>query len=169
MTDREFGGKPVTGDYTHSSFDITDGDPQDFLASLDALFKHDDVLAISWTQYTPYFNDGEACVFNAYEPQSIRLKSALENQGEYDEAEEYFGEEAGWVDIWGALTDYTYQSTPTGYVKVPKEGWVRPEWADTVKAVNPGAYETSLLETFGDHAKVVATRDGFEVEYYDHD
>lgn len=30
------------------------------------------VTAIRWTQYTPYFNDGEACVFSVHEP-SLRI------------------------------------------------------------------------------------------------
>lgn len=39
----------------------------DFGPMLKPLFeKHQDVKEISWRQYTPYFNDGDECVFGVY-------------------------------------------------------------------------------------------------------
>ena len=60
------------------------------------LFKeYPQLLSFSWTQYTPYFNDGDSCTFSVYpyfdqeddiefktiQPDSVRLEivSALEN------------------------------------------------------------------------------------------
>ena len=31
-----------------------------------AFNKHPELKAYRWTQYTPYFNDGDACVFNSH-------------------------------------------------------------------------------------------------------
>ena len=37
------------------------------------LEKHEDVKAVSWAQYTPYFNDGDSCTFNNSEPELLYL------------------------------------------------------------------------------------------------
>ena len=38
------------------------------LADFKAVFdKHPDVKSIKWKQYTPYFNDGDACTFSVHE------------------------------------------------------------------------------------------------------
>jgi hypothetical protein len=35
-----------------------------FLLTLKNIFRNKNILQISWSQYTPYFNDGEECVFS---------------------------------------------------------------------------------------------------------
>lgn len=47
----------------------TDGEAALKAAFCDFFAKHPSVSSIQWTQYTPYFNDGDACVFSANEPQ----------------------------------------------------------------------------------------------------
>lgn len=39
----------------------------------------DKIEAVKWPQYTPYFNDGDSCVFNVYEP-AIVINGATANQ-----------------------------------------------------------------------------------------
>lgn len=39
------------------------------------LEKHPVVQKIMWTQYTPYFNDGDECVFSVHEPEINDLRS----------------------------------------------------------------------------------------------
>ncbi len=64
------------------------------VAVLQPIFDANPTLeAVRWTQYTPYFNDGEPCVFGVNEPY-IRgqFKSKYAEAGEYDDS---YGFEAG--------------------------------------------------------------------------
>ena len=61
-----------------------------FAAELKALFaKHEDVRAVQWVQYTPYFNDGDPCVFRAY-TRGVMLTT---DEGEVDDFDfdEHYG------------------------------------------------------------------------------
>ena len=40
----------------------------DLEPALRAILADGDILSFGWTQYTPYFNDGERCVFGVEEP-----------------------------------------------------------------------------------------------------
>lgn len=54
----------------------TDG-PELFKQEVDKLFKLiPDLESIKWTQFTPYFNDGEACEFGVNEPE-FKVKNTL--------------------------------------------------------------------------------------------
>ena len=129
--------------------------------------KNPGITAVVWTQYTPYFNDGEACVFsvheatftNAPDPENIRW-------GEYNGDEE---------DVW-ATDNITYVlNSDRTYHKETREAIIA---AGGVDADSCSAFERMLMSSemedvflamFGDHVKVIATRDGFDVEDYDHD
>jgi hypothetical protein len=113
------------------------------------------VKAIVWTQYTPYFNDGDTCTFrvgaatftNAEEADSIRW-------GEYGGDEE---------NIWCYGDDCYSDETP-----VPPE--VNTALCDSFdRLINSSEMTDVMLAMFDDHVKVVATRDGFESDEFDHD
>lgn len=42
---------------------------------------------LTWDQYTPYFNDGEACVFNVYDPYLVKLGEPSEDDDEDDDVD----------------------------------------------------------------------------------
>ena len=64
----------------------------------DAFFEqHKCIKAITWTQYTPYFNDGEPCEFNVYDLNAF-LK--LEGQLSY---QDYNTKEICYEDVEEAL------------------------------------------------------------------
>jgi hypothetical protein len=65
-----------------------------FKAELATFFNDNpDVEALRWTQYTPYFNDGEPCVFGASDLTIKRVGSA----GDEGDDEDGF-EHASWGD-----------------------------------------------------------------------
>ena len=69
-------GRAVTGDVTRGSKKNVEQKPgEEFLPLLDAVLKCDRVHSVRWSQYTPYFNDGDACVFgvNDFEYMDRRL------------------------------------------------------------------------------------------------
>jgi hypothetical protein len=106
--------------------------------------EHPEVKAIGWTQYTPYFNDGEPCVFNFH-----GLHASMEEErGDslYDE---------GWAEIYGKKAD---------------DGWTQQTWDDLValaKALSDA--DEDLEAAFGDHVQVIVTPEGVDVEEYSHD
>ena len=129
--------------------------------------KNPGVTAIVWTQYTPYFNDGDTCEFrvndptftNAPDPENIRW-------------EDYEGEEE---NVWTATNiGYVLQSDREWYADtkrlIQEQGGVDVESCNMMaRAICSSEMEDVMLAMFGDHSKIVATRDGFEVEEYDHD
>ena len=129
--------------------------------------KNPGVTAIVWTQYTPYFNDGDTCEFrvndptftNAPDPENIRW-------------EDYEGEEE---NVWTATNiGYVLQSDREWYADtkrlIREQGGVDVESCNMMaRAICSSEMEDVMLAMFGDHSKIVATRDGFEVEEYDHD
>jgi hypothetical protein len=46
------------------------------------LSRNPKVLAVRWTQYTPWFNDGDPCVFGVNEPE-FKIEGVCEDEFEY--------------------------------------------------------------------------------------
>jgi hypothetical protein len=113
---------------------------------------HPEVLGFRWTQYTPYFNDGDACRFGVHE---IRVKLAG-NEKDTGDYEDGFTEYSG----WSYSADYR-QKFPAAE-----------SYATAVRGIHEGvaALGKDAMETlFGDHAEVTVTREGIEVDEYSHD
>lgn len=102
--------------------------------------------AFRWTQYTPYFNDGDECVF------SSRAEYASVKYEEYGDAED---EEEGFSEV------YTYKGCdfPEDIQAAHNE----------IKKGFGIVQDEDFKAVFGDHVQVTATRQGFEVEEYQHD
>ncbi len=145
-------GKPVTGEKQYYTESLPpQGDPDEIRQALDDLFSHEEIEAIRWEQYTPYFNDGEPCEFGVHEA-SIKLVGD-DDGGDYED---------GFVDLWS----YRYKRRNLG-----QNGYSKWEGdADRVSdLIGNGRHEVFMHETFGDPAQVTATREGFSIEFYEHD
>lgn len=53
--------------------------------------NHPDVYGIKWTQYTPHFNDGDACVFGLHTVSAFPTKKNFDDNDDYEF--ECYGEE----------------------------------------------------------------------------
>ena len=75
------------------------------MKSIKALMdKHPGVQAIRWTQYAPYYNDGDACVFSVHEPQvALNVSTPPDDEDEDDDEDGFQG--AWQFDRGGALRD----------------------------------------------------------------
>lgn len=103
-----------------------------------------DVESVRWAQYTPYFNDGDACVFSVNEPKVMFFEGKTpELKYEPEDEEEY-------IDSWSL-----------------KDGPVSEAIGKLGEALN--GIEDVLKETLGDHSEITATRTSVEVEEYEHD
>lgn len=138
---------------------------KEFKTIISKLFEQNSELkAIVWVQYTPYFNDGDPCIFQIGD---VSFTNATGN----DLQDIHWGEYDGKNKDVRVLSTYT---TLTGK-------WARDEDKEYAKLIDfetckkVGQLMTSeemkdvMLATFGDHVKVIATREGFTIEEYDHD
>lgn len=127
------------------------------------------VTAIVWTQYTPYFNDGETCVFGVNDPYFTNANdsqlSDITRWGEYE------GEEEG---VWSE-NDYILVGDSQYCVTARSERGINltqqeiKAIADLSRLIQSSEMEEVMEAMFGDHVRVVATRSGFDVEECDHD
>jgi hypothetical protein len=111
------------------------------------------VQSIVWTQYTPYFNDGDTCEFR------VGCATFSNSDGSEIRWGEYTGDEEG---VW------THGDDCYGDVEVPAE--VNTELCDSFdRMLQSAEMEDVMKAMFDDHVRVIATRDGFDVEEFDHD
>ena len=107
--------------------------------------EYPNLKRISWTQYTPYFNDGDTCEFGSSHtsPAIYFTTPSPDVEGDKDDFD-------GYEEEW---SDYSYQ------IKT----------AEAVIAFLGNFDDDDMLDLFGDHQKVIITAKGIEVEDYNHD
>jgi hypothetical protein len=160
--------RPVRGDvrYTHRG-SVKQYTPAEFLAEIDRALETPGVVGLVWDQYTPYFNDGDPCEFGINEVRAL-----------VDDEDTNEGSDYGRGLSASEFITRTYERRPNGridystYTETPREipGVEDPAAiADMLRSLSPSAWEDVALSNFGDHAEVTATKDGFSVEYYEHD
>lgn len=109
--------------------------------------SHPECIGLRWTQYTPYFNDGEECVFGVHEF-NVKMTNSPPDSGDDGDG---FEDAYGWGDNKERKASEPFKSAAAA--------------ARKLQAVGKEVYRIA----FGDHVKVTATREGFEVEEYDHE
>lgn len=105
--------------------------------------KYPLITELSWRQYTPYFNDGEACVFSVH-TYSIEFK--------LDGEEERLN-----------VDDYIYDDN----FPAPLKTTVKSAYKELANALE--AVEDVLQAVFGDHAEIIVNREEVRVESCDHE
>lgn len=127
-----------------------------------------EVEKISWTQYTPYFNDGDPCVFrvgelvavlfgdtqaDCYEGSIMDLSNWLRERAEEaqwakDLVEQYY------KNVSLAGSEQRLQQVRDNVLKLEDEIQSFDEWLQVI---------------YGDHAQIIVTKDETRVEEFDHD
>ncbi len=122
--------------------------------------KYTTLDSFGWTQYTPYFNDGETCVFYA-------------NTDYITVNDEYF-EDASWsqevkVLDWGTWNPELRKYE--GRVEEPNPDYDAVLFEASNEIVNfLNQFDNDFyLAKFGDHASITVTKDGVDISDYDHD
>jgi hypothetical protein len=104
--------------------------------------------SFSWTQYTPYFNDGDECTFGVNDWFNVTYVG--DEDPDYDEED-----------------NEIYYSN---WQKKPVEEFTDEEkLAYTLHNLVTFAEDETMKEMFGDHVRVIVSRDGVEIEEYDHE
>lgn len=133
--------------------------------------KYPQVAGIRWTQYTPYFNDGDPCSFGVGE---FLFKLAPEGLTELQMAGIVEGGEDEDDPSYLACYDLVRSSTLSRDKLVVVDGG---SYSYTTKELEHPLYQAirdvvdplidDILETaFGDGVKVTATADGIDIEDY---
>jgi len=149
----ELTGRPIEGEIRPTASDIPpQKDPQELIAVLDELLAHPGVISYKWSQYTPYWNDGEPCEFGTLTDwkAGVKLEFGDEEGGDFGD---------GFYTSYDVRRDIQGVDTTELLAKLQK----------VERAIGSSSHEVWLKDTFGDHASVIATKDGFEVEYFEHD
>lgn len=179
MTDTElrktFLGIPITGDVTRGDTPKDQRPLEEFSPVLQALLNRPEIEKVRWEQYTPYFNDGDPCVFGAHGvevklvdgPDSAQAEEGEDQGDEWDEEDE-----RGWLSTYQVSSGSWTNGYGSEWVVTTDEGydaaWVMP-FVALDAAVDGGEFDRVLLEAFGDHARVMVTRTEIQVEEYSHD
>lgn len=131
------------------------------VAFKDFFAKYEGVEAVSWTQYTPHFNDGEPCVFGINEFELLfnntdALHACLKKKDWEGNELTYTQERLDelleeYLDSWEANTD-----TPV---------------FEDLKEIESAVQDLDKLiaALLGDGIRVSVTREGIETDWYDHD
>lgn len=152
---------------------------------------HPGVRAIVWTQYTPHFNDGDACTFsvNEFELHADLTKVAAdvkkyvkkEARSAYDSDDDdsdpfdvpYGHGSACVAAVLTNLEDNENNRQYNQYRKyklralTPEEKKLITDFEELESAY--GELGDMAQEVIGDHVKVVVNRDGIRTTEYDHD
>jgi len=116
--------------------------------------------SFAWTQYTPYFNDGDTCEFQAN-------TDYIYVNGEYIE-------DCEWYDK-NNITNYGRWNSALklyeGRVEVENPDYDEDlaKVADEIKLFLSHFEEDFFKEQFGDHNMVTVTKSGVDTDYYEHD
>lgn len=151
-----------------------------FHAAVSAFFKkYPEVYAVTWTQYTPYFNDGEACEFSVHEPSFLSMEGFDETDARDVYEYSSWAKPSSWVyeavankdNKYGYLeryiqeiADYEAMEREMG----PRLGEIQ-EGIDKFERMFKSINDDTMLSLFGDHVRVTATAKEIIVDEYDHE
>jgi hypothetical protein len=132
-----------------------------FKEAFDQIFnKYERLDNFSWTQYTPYFNDGDACRFSAH-------TDYIYVNGEHVDDCDWMNEKN--VISWGTYN--REKRVYEGRVEVDNPNY-DPEMSAAVESVKNilNLFDNDFFEKqFGDHMRVTVSRNGVSTDYYEHD
>lgn len=123
-----------------------------FMGELKKVFaNHPELKVMTWTQYTPYFNDGDTCTFDVNSAHVSNYES-VSPWGEWDDEEEDEPDDFFVIDL--------------GY---GREANRYPVLKELNKFMQSQLGNDVLEFAFGDHVQVKVTATGIDVSEYDHD
>ena len=179
---KTLGGRPITGDIgnTNISKPVEQWGEEKFIELLDAVFAANErVAALGWYQYTPSFNDGDPCVspvgterlivFDEV-PHSINYDTVIFDEDEYEEV--YPGDDPRVTTVRDLRGPGAYETRNGKWDWYPEnpDAPIDPLYTAGnafYNALDGGHFDHLIQEHFGDGSQIIATRDGFDVGYYE--
>ncbi len=122
--------------------------------------KNPKIKSFGWTQYTPYFNDGESCQFSVN-------TDYIKVNGEY-------ADDQDWISPKNILSYGKWDSVSKSYVG--REEAINPNYdEELVKATDEirdflGHFNEDFYHSqYGDHVEITVSESGVNISEYDHD
>jgi hypothetical protein len=143
--------------------------------------QYPEVRSVKWSQYTPYFNDGDACHFGVNEFEAIvvsteALKAEIEekkrltieaaNASDYKKAQ-LLKEEV--EDLQNQLNNEDDCDGNSAWSLSRKKDPRLIALGEALNNIERELPHDVLESVFGDHVEVTATREGFKTREYNHD
>lgn len=149
-------------------------------ASKEIFEKYGDKVGLfKWTQYTPYFNDGEPCEFGKHDVWIFTPEDAENDDLRYEEGSEaFYGDNVNKILYKKNGGDWVTAGHWIGKERLEREYTpfenpdFDPEYGEAYTAIHDLCKlidEDTALALFGDHVEVCVTKQGVEVEEYSHD
>lgn len=148
----------------------------------DVFDKFPEIRSIMWTQYTPYFNDGDQCYFSVrefdvnvgtdediqkqIEKTKVAVKAAAD-AGDYRKAQSLSSRADELTDKLNDKSEYQYGESL--YTLKRSNNPREVEAAEAIRLLQKELPDDVMEAVFGDHCRIKATREGFDVEEYSHD
>lgn len=143
--------------------------PQFITLFMPAFNKHPKLEAFRWRQYTPYFSDGDPCVFSVHD-------IAIKHEDLKGEGSDGFLWGIPAVDIftvgsWGYDREWTAEARAEALKNFgSQEAYL--DLANDMQTISDAFHKLPkeiMEDMFGDHMEITVTREGIEVEEYSHD
>lgn len=150
-----------------------------FYALLKPIFdEFPDLESVGWYQYTPYFNDGDTCIFKAMVDSPFINGFNEEDEYRWDGEEICVADEEGWFPVWKGSSSESYDDFKKRTVETPEYTWPWKEQArkrvvDSLDKYTAKGYDNpdSIFRlAFGDHVLIMINRDETSfTERFEHD
>lgn len=171
-----FLGIPITGDITSPNARAVQRPLSEFQPLIQAILDDPTIRTFGWRQYTPYFNDGDPCVFSAYGAWYLTIEDGQSDSDDADDDFERYELEFDEHPSLGKLVGGTWQRDNTlGHNVKVGAVYEGPDEARFIRcksfadAIESGAFDDVLIHAFGDHANITVHADHIDIEFYDHD
>jgi hypothetical protein len=169
---RNFLGIPVEGEITRPERRSRQRPLEEFAPLLQAVLDSELVTEFGWAQYTPYFMDGDPCIFGA---STVWVRTTSDTGGtgtfgDYDddmytlEVLQSGGHPTLGLARWNGVTR-AYDEVE----RSPEITGLSRQCTELAKAIDGGSFDDVLLDAFGDHAEITVRRDGITIASYSHD
>lgn len=152
---------------------------EDLMPLLKDVHQDPGIHSFGWRQYTPYYNDGEQCVFSVGNVWFLTPGDAVDPEDRRRREEDYYAweEEHSYAGKYGfapTVHEQIYNEVTRRYVTKeydnPRYDEARLERCQVLaEALWSDQYDLALLAKFGDHAIVTINKDKITVEFYEHE
>lgn len=126
-----------------------------------------EVREIVWTQYTPYFNDGDPCTFGVSEPCAKMAPDATLEPDVVEDLKERNDNDCDNCVITTIRDNTCSKWRPAMRSRTQRESDLIDAFEQLSSLVQ--GMDDLMQDMFGDHIIVRASSNGFDVEEYDHD
>lgn len=138
------------------------------VAALSLFVEYPNLKRISWTQYTPYFDDGDPCTFSSTHNCPAIYFTTTVNENKDEDEDDFDNYEEEWYE--SSYFDYSKDyKTRTLKTSLTDEQINELKTGQAVKEFLNNFDNEDMENLFGDGYKVIITKNKIEVEEFSHD